>query len=229
MADGESALQKLVSSDYKAVVLDLHMPEMDGREVVQQYKALFPGKTRPLVILSSDTTAAAHEELTRAGASVYLTKPVRSDVLVATLARLIGEQDVVPLTLNSEDTAGSAASKILDLDVLADLEQICKDAKEFTDVITSFETEADTLMVRIDKAVNAQCYETLAEIVQAMKGIAANVGAVQMVQVCDRLLGLAPLTADARATALAEELREVYLTSRNALYELIGSSQLSHG
>ena len=136
---------------------------------------------------------------------------------------------MVPLTLNSEDTAGSAAPKILDLDVLADLEQICKDVKEFTDVIKSFETEADTLMVRIDKAVNAQCYETLAEIVQAMKGIAANVGAVQMVRVCDDLLGLAPLMADARAAALAEKLREVYLTRRNALSELIGSSQLSHG
>ena len=131
---------------------------------------------------------------------------------------------MVPLTLTRDDSAdrSNAAPQILDLDVLADLEQICKDAKEFTDVIKSFETEADTLMVRIDKAVNAQCYETLAEIVQAMKGIAANVGAVQMVRVCDGLLGLAPLMADARAAVLAEELRRVYGRSCEALRGVTG-------
>ena len=89
VADGESALQKLVVGDYKAVVLDLHMPEMDGAEVVRQYAALSPGKTRPILMLSSDTTAASRTESEQAGASVYLTKPIGSNVLIATLERLI--------------------------------------------------------------------------------------------------------------------------------------------
>ena len=229
VADGESALQKLTTGDYKAVVLDLHMPEMDGMEVVQHYKAMLPGKTRPMVILSSDTTAVSRVELAMAGANIYLTKPVRSDVLVATLERLIGEQDVVSLILNNENTAdpSNTVSRVLDMDVLADLERICKDTKELTDVVKSFETEADTLMVRIDKAVNSKHHETLAEFVQAMKGIAANLGAVQVVAVCDRMLDLSPLEASAMADALAGELREAYFSSRDALYELIGSPQLS--
>ena len=45
--------------------------------------------------------------------------------------------------------------------------------------------------------------------------------------VCDHMLGLSPLEANVMARVLAGELREVYFISCNALYELIGSPQLS--
>jgi two-component system sensor histidine kinase RpfC len=232
VADGESALQKLVVGDYKAVVLDLHMPEMNGADVVRQYTALSPGKTRPILMLSSDTTEAARTEAQQAGASVYLTKPIGSDVLIATLERLIEEHDVVPLTLEGEARARrlSDAPKVLDMEVLMDLERICKNTKAFSDVIKSFETEADTLSVRIDKAASGEQHATLAELTQAMKGLAANVGAVQMVQVCDRILTLSPQEAEAvNAAALTGELRAIYAVSRNALYELVYPSASSNG
>ena len=78
-------------------------------------------------------------------------------------------------------------------------------------------------MVRIDKAVTTQHHETLSEIVQAMKGIAANVGAVQMMAICDRMLGLSSREASARAGDLAGDLRRAYARSCDALHELIGS------
>ena len=230
VADGESALQKLIVGEYKVAVLDLHMPEMDGAEVMRQYAALLPGKTRPVVMLSSDATEASRTESVHAGASVYLTKPVKSDVLVATLARLIQEHDVVPLTLSGEERIdqGRRSPIVLDMDVLADLEQICKDMKELGDVIKSFETEADSMIVRIDKAACINRYGQLSEIAQALKGIAANVGAVQLVAACDRILMLSPQEADAStAAALAEELRDIYAVSRDALYKLIYPSESS--
>jgi HPt (histidine-containing phosphotransfer) domain-containing protein len=153
-------------------------------------------------------------------------------VLIATLERLIEEHDVVPLTLEGEARARrlSDAPKVLDMEVLMDLERICKNTKAFSDVIKSFETEADTLSVRIDKAASGEQHATLAELTQAMKGLAANVGAVQMVQVCDRILTLSPQEAEAvNAAALAGELRASYAVSRNALYELVYPSASSNG
>lgn len=229
VADGESALQKLESGDYKAIVLDLHMPEMDGVDVMHRYTAMLPGKTRPVVILSSDTTELSKMELAMAGVSAYLTKPTQSNMLLSTLARLIEEQDVVPIVLQDEDTAQAdkPPPQVLDMEVLADLERICKNSKELISVVKAFETEADTLMVRITKAVSAQRHKALIDAAQAMKGIAANVGAIRMVQICDRMLALAPQEADVQAAALVEELREAYLVSRNALHEIIGLPQLS--
>ena len=122
----------------------------------------------------------------------------------------------------------SDAPKVLDMDVLIDLERICKNTKAFSDVIKSFETEADTLIVRIDKAASGEQHVTLSELTQAMKGLAANVGAVQMVQVCDRILTLSPLETDpTTAAALAEELRDAYALSRNALYALVYPAESS--
>ena len=157
---------------------------------------------------------------------MYLTKPVKSEVLVATLARLIEEHDVVPLTLSGEARADREsdrpAARVLDMEVLADLERVCKNMKELGDVIKLFETEADTMILRIDKAAGENRPARLFEVAQALKGIAANVGAVQMVEVCDRILALSPREADAStAMALTEELHAAYALSRNALYALV--------
>ena len=227
-ADGESALQKLIVGEYKVAVLDLHMPEMDGAEVMRQYAALFPGKTRPVVMLSSDTTEASKTAATHAGVKIYLTKPVKSDVLVATIARLIQEHDVVSLTLSGEEGIGQGRKSpiVLDMDVLADLELICKDMKELSDVIKSFETEADSMILRIEKAVCTNRYVQLSESAQALKGIAANVGAVQLVEACDRILNLSPRETGVATTAvLVQALRDIYIISRDALYKLIYPSE----
>lgn len=70
----------------QAVLLDMMMPEMDGRQIcraIREFSAV------PIIILSAindpDTVAGALDS----GADDYLVKPVPSDVLSAHLTRLI--------------------------------------------------------------------------------------------------------------------------------------------
>ena len=69
-----------------AVILDLMMPDMDGRQVC---RAIREFSSVPIVILSAlndpETVASALDS----GADDYLVKPVPSDVLAAHLNRLI--------------------------------------------------------------------------------------------------------------------------------------------
>ena len=70
----------------QAVILDLMMPEMDGRDVC---KAIREFSNTPIIILSAlndpDIVASALD----GGADDYLVKPVPSDVLVAHINRFI--------------------------------------------------------------------------------------------------------------------------------------------
>lgn len=79
-----------------AVILDLMMPDMDGRQVC---RAIREFSNVPIIILSAlndpETVASALDS----GADDYLVKPVPSDVLAAHLNRLIkrtGQLNISP-------------------------------------------------------------------------------------------------------------------------------------
>ena len=55
-----------------AVVLDLHMPELDGRSVLQQLRTLHP--SLPVVVFSGHGTKEVEEEVLHCGATAFIRK-----------------------------------------------------------------------------------------------------------------------------------------------------------
>ncbi len=61
------------------VILDLHMPHLDGFEVMAQVRAAVPPmEFLPILIMTADTTKPARDRALKAGANDFLTKPVDS-------------------------------------------------------------------------------------------------------------------------------------------------------
>ena len=57
------------------VLLDLHLPQVDGKEVLRQIKALPQGADIPVVIVTSSTNPADQHETLAMGADAYFVKP----------------------------------------------------------------------------------------------------------------------------------------------------------
>jgi PAS domain S-box-containing protein len=58
------------------IVLDLHLPDMPGVEVLQSLQANKTTRSIPVIILSADATASQIDRVKLAGARAYLTKPL---------------------------------------------------------------------------------------------------------------------------------------------------------
>jgi len=58
------------------VLLDLHLPDMPGEEVMRRLRADPTTRNTPVVILSADATRSHIDRLMEAGATGYLTKPL---------------------------------------------------------------------------------------------------------------------------------------------------------
>ncbi|MCC6177100.1 MAG: response regulator [Chloroflexi bacterium] len=86
--DGIEALAQIDRHRPDAIILDLMMPRMDGwtfaRELDQ--RGLRPGI--PLIVLTAD--GRAQEKGEQVGADAALAKPFDLDILLDTLARLVG-------------------------------------------------------------------------------------------------------------------------------------------
>jgi CheY-like chemotaxis protein len=69
------------------VLLDLHLPDVPGDEVLRRLRADPRTATIPVVVVSADATPASVERLQQAGADAYLTKPLDVDEFL----RVVGQ------------------------------------------------------------------------------------------------------------------------------------------
>jgi PAS domain S-box-containing protein len=67
------------------VLLDLHLPDLTGDEVLRRLRADPRTSGIPIIIISADATRDSLERLRAAGADAYLTKPLDLDEFLATL------------------------------------------------------------------------------------------------------------------------------------------------
>ena len=89
--DGHRGIELARSISPALILLDLHLPDLPGEEVLRLLWTDPALRVIPVVILSADATPRLHERLQALGAAGYLTKPfIVKDVLQTVDAHLEG-------------------------------------------------------------------------------------------------------------------------------------------
>lgn len=86
-ATGTDALEKAKGSFFNIIVLDVGLPDLDGREVCRLMRQ--NGVSSPIIMLTGAGTEADTILGLDAGADDYVTKPFRTEVLLARIRALI--------------------------------------------------------------------------------------------------------------------------------------------
>lgn len=91
-AGGAQALGMLKRGDrFALAIVDLMMPEMDGRQLLSAIRHAPPSEVRgmPVVVLTASRSAEAEPELLRDGADDYIRKPIDPPVFNARIAAVL--------------------------------------------------------------------------------------------------------------------------------------------
>jgi CheY-like chemotaxis protein/nitrogen-specific signal transduction histidine kinase len=92
-ASGEEAVQAAAAQAYDAILMDLHMPKMDGLEATRAIRALAgPSARAPIIAMSADVLPHSVERCRAAGMEDHLAKPVQLRALHDTLALWLAPQ-----------------------------------------------------------------------------------------------------------------------------------------
>ncbi|MBF0626017.1 MAG: response regulator, partial [Magnetococcales bacterium] len=86
-ASGQEGLRKAVSGGFRAVLMDLQMPGMDGLEATAAIRRHLDGRALPIIALTAGSREELETPCARAGIDEILCKPIQSDLLYATLSR----------------------------------------------------------------------------------------------------------------------------------------------
>lgn len=91
-ANGREALQLLEDHWVDLVLCDIHMPEMDGLELLRQMKQEEVLGRIPVIIISTEGREEVLKEAEKLGAKGYVKKPFSPERIRETMDKVMGEE-----------------------------------------------------------------------------------------------------------------------------------------
>ena len=93
--NGREAVDALEDGSYDVVLMDVHMPEMDGLEATRairdRERAADPSRRTPIIAMTANAMKGDREECIQAGMDGYVSKPVKRATLFAEIDRVLNE------------------------------------------------------------------------------------------------------------------------------------------
>ena len=177
VANGREALEAIRKTPYDVVLMDCHMPEMNGSEATRAIRKL-PGHTRRTRILAVTANADPDEKrkCLDAGMDAYLIKPIDLEQLGQALGGIAGEVGAV---------LGEAGSG--DADSIAEGLHSFGNAAVVAELIDLFLQDAPARLAQVRAALAAGDAAEFGEAAHSLKGSARNLRAGQLAKACEAL------------------------------------------
>ncbi len=109
--DGAECIRMVEAEHPDLVILDVHMPVLNGLDALQLLRSMPDTKDVPAIILSGKRNYESVRAGWAAGAEIYLTKPIRVGAVVAAARWMLGMRDEgepVPPTLVTSDISATS-------------------------------------------------------------------------------------------------------------------------
>jgi CheY-like chemotaxis protein/HPt (histidine-containing phosphotransfer) domain-containing protein len=175
--NGRLAVEAVRSTAYDLALMDLQMPQMDGFQATAAIRqSERDGKTHlPIVALTAHAMRGDREACLASGMDGYLSKPLRSADLIATIDSVLGR------TADPVVVAGPAAdsASVEPTFRLAEvLERVQGDWDLLVELVEILKTEAPRLLHDIDTAVAEGDARAIERAAHRLRGSVASFGAV---------------------------------------------------
>jgi len=183
--DGAQAVAATLTGNYAAVLMDCHMPVMDGFEATKTIRSRDSKTVRiPIIAMTAGALNEDRERCFAAGMDDYISKPVDLDKLRDILARWVPQEQPAeaPPSNVVVDTAGSDAADATVLD--EDRLQILRDLGPadglglLPDAVRAFREEAQRAQEKLRSALESGQANAVEAAAHKLAGAAANIGAM---------------------------------------------------
>ena len=88
-SSGLEALKLIPGGDYALIFTDINMPDINGLELIRFIRANPLFKDVPVIVISTEATAADRDRAMQLGGTDYLTKPVTTDQVAASCRKYL--------------------------------------------------------------------------------------------------------------------------------------------
>ncbi len=167
--DGRETVKALEQGDFDLLLLDVHMPELDGFRVIETLRQGERGSGRhlPVIALTARSMKGDRERCLQAGMDDYLAKPIRRSELFAAIERVLaGKPTAEPLATDKASSNGP-------LDAGTLLMACDGDSGLLDQMIAIFRADAPTQMQRVEAALRERDAAAVLESAHKLHGLLA--------------------------------------------------------
>jgi CheY-like chemotaxis protein/HPt (histidine-containing phosphotransfer) domain-containing protein len=185
--NGVEVLDALQRQPYDVILMDVHMPEMDGWEASRRVRREFPGDLQPRIIaMTAGILEEEKEKCLEAGMEDFVSKPVRSEELKRALEKKAPKKDKRSAPEASPDEPD------FDLAVLAVLRSANRPGQRdlVEELLGVYRKMLPGHLEEIRQAAAKRDWKTLEHAAHKLRGSSANLGANRIATVCTTLENL---------------------------------------
>ncbi|HEY2574658.1 MAG TPA: response regulator [Verrucomicrobiaceae bacterium] len=187
--NGREALDILAGSSFDVILMDVQMPEMNGYEATEviRHREAATGGHVPIIAMTANAMKGDREQCLAAGMDDYLSKPVHSTRLYATVekyANLHPRREPVPA-----EAGQAAAVSLADLPPFdaAEFKSSMGDEDLMRELIRLFFEDAPRLLAEARMAMKEDDAGALHHAAHSLKGMVGNYAAVPAFQAVSHL------------------------------------------
>ncbi|ADJ28094.1 EAL domain-containing protein [Nitrosococcus watsonii] len=217
VSNGQEALDAMSGKVYELVLMDCHMPQMDGYEATRQIRIREAGKKQvPIIAMTANVRKGDSDKCISAGMNDYLPKPLRLSVLRDKLRHWLGTGSA---DTDSESTQMESEERETPLDLLAlnRLRTSVRDA--FPRMVETFIEDTSLYLDILQKAIFEDKVHKVGEMAHSVKGSAKNFGANRFASIAKQLEDLGRSGSLEGAKELFDKLFSEYSFVKRALQQ----------
>lgn len=207
--NGSRVLGALQREQFDLILMDVHMPEMDGIAATRQVREFAgPQADIPIIALTADAMSGSRQRYLDAGMTDYLSKPFKPDVLFATISRNIDGASGQPVLSDEvrpdKNTPGASDNQEpggLNAGVVSPIRE--NKPQLWSRLVELYLQNTPEYFATLTNALNSGDIPNVELTAHTMKSSCANLGALKLSAL------LAKLEAEARETAHVDTMNRM--------------------
>jgi CheY-like chemotaxis protein len=181
--DGQIGLEKLQQSEYDIILMDLHMPRLDGFRTCEAIRAGNAGSNKRTIPVVALTATVLKEELDRClacGFNGYILKPVHMESLYKGLEKYMGKNDNNQSNVQPVMTDTVPEPGIIVFDEKAALVNTADDRDLLREALILFRETSRGYLDAMTTAASSGNLEKVGIEAHTLKGSAKTIGAKEL-------------------------------------------------
>ncbi|MDP2875017.1 MAG: response regulator [Holophaga sp.] len=188
--NGQQAVNRVKATHYDMVLMDIQMPVMDGVMATQVIRQIDRFKALPIVAMTANAMQGDRDRCLAAGMNDHVAKPIEPEDLWRVLGQWIkplGARIPRPNVAISLPGEPMIPSGIGGLDTVCGMRRVLGKKALYLSMLQKFIAGQGTAMAALGAALARDDWETAERIAHTLKGVSANIGALELQQLAGRL------------------------------------------